>query len=202
VKSLISTQELRQLRSRQAGTQLVDVRTASEYATGHVPGAMNVPLEQIEGRLDDIQKDSPVVLICQGGARAHMAAAFLKSSRDVTVLDGGTDAWERFGFPMVRNLTTRHGLEQQVRLAAGSMVLIGAVLALTVNTHWAYLSAAIGLGLTLAGLTGICPMGSLLCQMPWNRPRTNSISAIGPEGQCCASRNVVSAKGGSETIAE
>jgi hypothetical protein len=47
-------------------------------------------------------------------------------------------------------------------------VLAGAALAFTVDANWLFLSAFVGLGLTFAGLTDICPMAEILAKMPWN----------------------------------
>jgi len=183
----ICASALKELRARQTEAQLVDVRTASEYATGHVPCAVNIPLEQIEARLDDLDPRFPIVLICQSGGRARLAAALLEPCRaDVTVLDGGTMAWQNAGFPLVVNTMTRWALERQVRLIAGLLVLLGAVLALTVNPHWAYLSGFVGLGLTFAGLTNICAMASLLCRMPWNRTRRLASATTSGQGKTCS----------------
>jgi rhodanese-related sulfurtransferase len=201
VNVTISSDQLKKLAGRRGEAQWVDVRSASEYAAGHVPGAINIPMEQIEARLGDLSPDLPIVLICQSGARARLAAARLEPHRtDVTVLDGGTSAWVNAGFPVVVTAATRWGLERQVRLVAGLLVVIGAVLALTVNPHWVYLSGFVGLGLTFAGLTNICPMGSLLCKMPWNRSRGLKPAATGVQGQTCSLRNVSSAGGDGETI--
>jgi len=180
---------------------LVDVRSPSEYEAGHVPRAINIPMEQIEARLEDLSPHLPIVLICQSGRRAHLTAALLEPSRDdVTVLDGGTNAWVNAGFPAVVNANTRWALERQVRLVAGLLVLVGAVLALVVNPHWAYLAGFVGLGLTFAGLTDICPMASLLCRMPWNRSRGLSSAAKRVQGKTCSLENVSSAGCNSETI--
>jgi len=186
----ICASALKELRARRAEAQLVDVRTPSEYAAGHVPCAVNIPLEQIEARLDDLDPRLPIVLICQGGGRARLAAALLGPRRtDVTVLDGGTLAWQKAGFPLVVNTMTRWALERQVRLVAGLLVLLGAVLALTVNPHWVYLSGFVGVGLTFAGLTNICAMASLLCRMPWNRPRGLASAATSGQGKTCSLKN-------------
>ena len=192
----ISADGLKQLAGRRGEAQWVDVRSASEYAAGHVPGAINIPMEQIEARLGDLSPDCPIVLICQSGRRARLSAALLEPCRtDVTVLDGGTSAWVKAGFPVVVNAATRWALERQVRLVAGLLVVIGAVLALTVNPHWVYLSGFVGLGLVFAGLTNICAMASLLCKMPWNRSRTLRPAATSTPGQTCSLRNVSSAGG-------
>lgn len=164
----ITTQELRS--NPRAGAQLIDVRSGSEFATGHIPGAMNIPMDQIESRLDDLRPGAPLILICQVGKRARMTASLLDPcGRDISVLEGGTTAWMEAGFPVVQITKTRWSLERQVRLGAGLLVLTGAALAVTLNPRWVFLSAFIGLGLTFAGLTDICPMAELLQKLPWNR---------------------------------
>ena len=108
---------------------LVDVRSASEFATGHIPGAMHMPLEQIESRVADLDAKLPIILVCKSGPRARMAATLLKPCRpEAKVLEGGTDAWRNAGLPLVVNSNTRWSLERQVRLAAGLLALTGAVL--------------------------------------------------------------------------
>ena len=151
-----------------AHAQLIDVRSPSEFASGHVPGAVNIPMDEIESRLADLSTGS-IVLICQMGKRARMTANLLEPcQRQIAVLEGGTAAWIQAGFPVVTSLKTRWSLERQVRLGAGLLVLFGATLALTVNPRWLFLAAFVGLGLTFAGLTDICPMAEILAKMPWN----------------------------------
>jgi rhodanese-related sulfurtransferase len=159
-----------ELRSRPpAEAQLIDVRSPSEFAAGHIPAAINIPMDQIESRLDDLRPGAPIVLICQMGTRARMTAALLEPCRrDITILEGGTAAWIQSGLPVVTTVKTRWSLERQVRLSAGVLALLGAVLAVAVHPYWISLSAFVGLGLTFAGLTDICPMGELLQKMPWN----------------------------------
>lgn len=162
----ITAMELRQL---PAPAQLVDVRSSSEFAAGHIPGAVNIPMDQIEARLGDLLPNLPVVLICQAGKRARMTARLLEPcQRPISVLEGGTSAWIQAGLPVITNVKTRWSLERQVRLGAGLLVLAGVVLTLTVNPAWLFLSAFIGLGLTFAGLTDLCPMAVMLEKMLWN----------------------------------
>ena len=162
--------------------QLIDVRSGQEYAEGHVPGAMNLPLEQVESRLDDMGKHDPVVLICQNGRRAGMACETLTPHRsDVSILTGGTIAWKEAGLPVVASVATRLPLMRQVQLVAGLMALIGAALALTVDTRWAFLSGFVWAGLTLAGSTGFCGMAIILGKMPWNRAK----AATSATASCC-----------------
>jgi rhodanese-related sulfurtransferase len=149
--------------------QLVDVRSSSEFASGHIPGAVNIPMDQIEARLDDLRSGVPIILICQTDKRARMTATLLEPcGRHISVLEGGTSAWIQAGLPVVTSVKNRWSLERQVRLGAGLLVLVGASLAFTVDVNWLFLSAFAGLGLTFAGLTDICPMGEILAKMPWN----------------------------------
>ena len=61
------------------------------------------------------------------------------------------------------------GLERQVRIGAGALVVVGVVLAQMVNPGFVWLSAFVGAGLVFAGVTGFCGMGLLLAKAPWNR---------------------------------
>ena len=59
-------------------TQLVDVRSATEFAAGHIPSAVNIPMGQIEGRLADLEAGCKILLVCQGGGRAGLVASLLE----------------------------------------------------------------------------------------------------------------------------
>ena len=162
-----------ELLARMAGNtrpQCVDVRSASEFASGHVPGAVSIPMEQIELRVDDLAPDLPIVLICQSGARARLAADLLQPcGKELAVLQGGTTAWIKADQAVVVTANTRWSLERQVRLGAGILVLMGTALAATLDFRWVFLAGFVGLGLSFAGLTNYCPMAILLAKLPWNR---------------------------------
>jgi len=174
----IEVSQLKGLCEPIGSAQLVDVRSAGEFAAGHVPGAMNIPLDEIERRLGDLNFEQTLVLICKGGKRACMAAELIQDKRGkLAVLRGGTDAWVKEGLPLVVSAKSRWALERQVRLAAGLIVLSSVVLSLTVYAPMIYLAGFVGLGLTGAGLTDICPMGMLLARLPWNRVSRSAPSA-------------------------
>jgi rhodanese-related sulfurtransferase len=167
--------------------QLVDVRSATEFATAHIPRAINIPLEQVERRTADLVINELVVLICQAGTRARMACALLAGSGlDLVVLEGGTEAWLRAGYPAVRSTAARWALERQVRLAAGVLVVVGVLLAVAVSPWWLLLPGFVGCGLSFAGLTGFCLMGEALVRMPWNRPCSNN--ADSQHGNLCCGK--------------
>ena len=75
----------------QAGARLVDVRTPAEFASGHLPGAINIPVQELGDRLAELQpKDTPVVLYCRSGRRSSSAARTLKSAGFAAVHDLGS----------------------------------------------------------------------------------------------------------------
>ena len=72
------------------GNQMVDVRTISEYASGHIEGALNIPVDDLRKRLDELDKSKPVYLYCRSGQRSYYAARILKENGfDVSHLAGG-----------------------------------------------------------------------------------------------------------------
>ena len=180
----ITAAELANIQAR-GSAQLIDVCSPTEYASGHVPGAVNIPMEQIGAHIADLRIGTPVVLICKSGQRACATAQRLKASRtDVLVLDGGTRAWRESGGQIVVNTRTGWSLERQVRLGAGLLVLVGVVLSQVWNRSWIGLSAFVGLGLTFAGLTDICGMAFLLTKMPWNKVRRESPPEMARDHSC------------------
>jgi len=148
--------------------RLVDVRSSSEFASGHLPGAVNLPLEVLTP--SSFEPGERIVLLCQGGTRARMAQRMLRGAGiEACVLCGGTAAWRAEGRAIERDTATSWSLERQVRLGAGMLVLLGTLASALLDAKWLLLTGVIGAGLAFAGLTDICMMGSLLARMPWNR---------------------------------
>lgn len=185
---IIDIETLKQWRALGKPVQILDVRSATEFATGHLPGAVNVPLEQVELRTADLDPAKQLVLVCQGGTRARMAAQLLGSCQmPLAVLQGGMDAWIDSGNPVIRSVAARWALERQVRFGAGLLVAAGVLLGARVSPWWLILPGFIGCGLTFAGLTGFCPMGEVLAQMPWNRARrTQNTACAQPDDITCS----------------
>lgn len=79
---------------------LVDVRTPSEFAGGHVPGAKNVPIDELDARLGELgAPGAPVYVICQSGGRSARASASLAEKGYPAVnVTGGTGAWRAAGY--------------------------------------------------------------------------------------------------------
>ncbi|NDJ84413.1 MAG: rhodanese-like domain-containing protein [Chloroflexi bacterium] len=81
---------------------LIDVRTPFEFARGHLPGAINIPLNQLQFQADKVPTDKPVVFVCATGTRSADAAyAFANAGFDnVYNLAGGTMMWMMNGLPL------------------------------------------------------------------------------------------------------
>ncbi len=80
---------------------LVDVRTPDEFATGHINGAVNIPLDSLETRLSEVPRTEPVVLYCRSGNRSAKAAQILANAGYTRIYDlGGINAWTEQGFPI------------------------------------------------------------------------------------------------------
>lgn len=83
---------------------IIDVRSAKEYAEGHVPGAINIAHSDMAQSLDQIlnYKDKPVVVYCQAGYRAGKAAKILieNAFSQVKHLDGDMGGWKQAGYPI------------------------------------------------------------------------------------------------------
>jgi rhodanese-related sulfurtransferase len=80
------------------GARVVDVREPGEFREGHVPGATNVPMGQLNARLGEIDRDRPVHVVCASGNRSSAIVDLLTAiGFDAINVAGGTSAWIRSG---------------------------------------------------------------------------------------------------------
>lgn len=86
---------LERQRRSDAPLTVLDVRTAEEYASGHVPGAVNIPHDQLAARIAEVPRDKDVVLYCRSGRRAALAAEVLAGQGygGLGHLEGDIQAW-------------------------------------------------------------------------------------------------------------
>ncbi|CAG6393603.1 rhodanese-like domain-containing protein [Streptomyces cocklensis] len=147
---------------------VIDVRTPGEYASGHLPGAHNIPLDHLHTALP---------MVCASGNRSTTACTELAAADiPATTLTGGTTAWAGEGHTLHRpdNATAVWPMERQVRLAAGTLVVLG----LAAGTRWRsarWLAAAIGGGLIFSAATNTCGIAAALAKLPHNQPRTTDL---------------------------
>lgn len=173
-----STIDVATLRSRlddEDSPRILDVRTAGEFETSHIPGSYNVPLDLLREHRDEMLRHigEDVVLVCRSGVRAAQAERTLSNGGlpGLRILEGGMASWEQSGAPVNRSRQT-WDLERQVRLVTGSIVAVS-VIGSTLVEPLKWLGAAIGVGLTYAALSNSCFLGMAMAKLPWNRPATD-----------------------------
>jgi rhodanese-related sulfurtransferase len=157
--------------------ELLDVRTPAEFRELHAPGARNLPLDRLDPAavMKVRSGDNPLYVICRSGSRGRQACEkFLAAGlANVVNVEGGILAWAECGLPVVRGKKAI-SLERQVRIAAGSLVLLSVLLGWLAHPAFAALSAFVGSGLVFAGVTDTCGMGLLLARMPWNQVKESA----------------------------
>ncbi len=94
--------------------RVVDVRGATEYAAGHLPGVVNIPLGYLTEHLDELPTATPLVLHCQGGGRSAIAASVLSARGFTNVINmtGGYAAWVAEGLPVEHEMLAQSGAHQ------------------------------------------------------------------------------------------
>lgn len=171
---VIGINEVKRLLDGGSRLTLLDVRTPAEFARVHAVGARSMPLDSLSPATVTASRagrDEPVYVICQSGGRAGKACDRLEAAdvRPVFSIEGGMTAWERSGLPVERSGYGAISLERQVRIVAGSLVLVGSLLAWFMHPWFLALPAFVGGGLVFAGVSDTCGMGMVLAKMPWNR---------------------------------
>ncbi|GAA1739800.1 rhodanese-like domain-containing protein [Isoptericola hypogeus] len=176
ITGTLAASELKERVARDDALTIVDVRSAAEFESAHIRGSYNVPLPLLSEHTRDLAErlKGHVVLVCQSGVRAadahqRLAAVGLDSA---AILSGGISAYEAAGGAVVRG-AQRWAMDRQVRMTAGSLVLLGFVGSKLVTPGLGYLSAAIGAGLVYSAVTNSCAMAALLSKMPWNKSTAN-----------------------------
>jgi rhodanese-related sulfurtransferase len=152
---------------------VIDVRAPGEFAAGHVPGALNVPLDRLPEAVPALKSASArssLLVVCASGVRSTRACEMLAGADiDASTLIGGTSAWEGDGRDLDRPAGARATwpMERQVRLAAGSAVVAGLLAGVRFPAaRW--LSAGIGAGLVHSAVTNTCGMAAALSKLPYN----------------------------------
>jgi rhodanese-related sulfurtransferase len=150
---------------------LVDVREPAEHAGERIPGSHLVPLSTFDPARVPQEPGKKLVLHCVMGARSAQAGQQLLAAGVVEVwnLQGGIQAWKDAGYETLRGARAPLSLERQVRIVAGSLVLLGTLLGAFVSPWFLLLSGFIGAGFIVSGLTGSCGMAMLLTRLPYNQ---------------------------------
>jgi rhodanese-related sulfurtransferase len=165
----ISPQTARELMSQ--GAVLVDIRAADEHARERIAQARHMPMERLKDGGLPLDGASALIFHCRSGNRTQLNAQVLGAcaSGDAYVLEGGLDAWKKAGLPVLADVSRPLELQRQVQIAAGSLIVLGALLGATVSPWFHALSGFVGAGLVFAGVSGFCGLAHALMRMPWNR---------------------------------
>lgn len=156
---------------REGSAVLVDVREPAEHQARRIAGAVLHPLSQFDARAVAAQSGRLVIHCLKGGRGRAACEKVLAENPGLEVynLEGGIDAWEAAGLPVEQGSRRVLPVDRQVQLAIGVILLCATALSLLVAPAYVWLAGAIGLGLTVAGLTGFCGMALVMARMPWNR---------------------------------
>lgn len=161
---------------------LIDVRTRVEFSELHASPAKNIPLSELDPDLvmakhTELFENQPLYLICQSGKRSSKASDKFAAAGYDNIINviGGTQEWYAMGLPVKQNEQVI-SLERQVRIAAGSITLLGILLAYFMHPYFLLTAVFVGTGLVFAGISDTCGMGLLLGRMPWNRYRCSDLN--------------------------
>ncbi|MBR7059867.1 MAG: rhodanese family protein [Neisseriaceae bacterium] len=154
-----------------SGAVIIDIRSQDEYKRKHIDGAICIPANEMIA--EKIPANSTIIFSCLSGMRTKTNANHLSecacNCSEMYILDGGLNAWEKYGLPTISNAKCSLDIMRQVQIAAGSLILIGALLGFTLSSWFYLICAFVGAGLLFAGLSGFCGMAVLLMKMPWNK---------------------------------
>ena len=175
----ITAQQLLEMKRKGEAIDLIDVRTPAEYSEVHVNFARSLPLDKLDPKAIHAERSNngstpPLYVICRSGSRSRQACEKLIEAglSEVVSVEGGTQACEAAGVPVVRGKKTM-SLERQVRIAIGAMVLAGVAVAAFGNESLKPvglgLAGFMGAGLVFAGLTDTCALAMLIAKLPWNQ---------------------------------
>jgi rhodanese-related sulfurtransferase len=158
---------------------IVDVREKDEFDAEHVENSIHVPLSRFQEQAPALlhtlaanPEGKSVILMCQSGKRASLASAQavrFSTPISIEVFHGGIQAWKTQGRPTVSTKRGHLPIMRQVQLVAGSLVLLGSLLAYFASPNFLVVTGFVGAGLIFAGASGFCGMAELLAKMPWNR---------------------------------
>lgn len=176
IETISSTELLERL--SQHPVCVLDVRTTAEVKSNFFPGAINIPLDQLEqdNFIEAVEKSgyqaNPIYLLCQSGMRAELAAKKLSSLAGLrlVIIEGGMKA---IGEGVSPEPSASHGIsiERQVRMTVGIGVVVTVLAGVMVSPYFLVLTALMGMGLAYAGFSNTCALALLLAKAPWNKAK-------------------------------
>ena len=154
---------------------LIDVREPDEHARERIEGARLAPLSRFDpaSLVGERERGKIAVFHCNSGNRTAQAADRLLGAgfAEAYQLEGGIQGWKRAGLPVIGTAGRRCRSCARCRSPPARWCCSASLLAVLVSPWFMALSAFVGAGLIVAGITGFCGMANLLLHMPWNRSR-------------------------------
>ena len=97
----VSVQEAKEMLEK-GSVQFVDTRNPDEHVAGHAPGTVLIPHMSVMNRLNELDRDKDILMICKSGYRSALACEFAAAGGFTRLynVEGGHDAWEAAGYPM------------------------------------------------------------------------------------------------------
>jgi rhodanese-related sulfurtransferase len=165
----ISPDELKNLINK-GNISLIDIREVDEHKTGYIENSINMPMSKFDIKTVEKIESENIVIYCLSGMRCEKILGQLSQieNKNIFKLNGGINAWKSINGAIIRD-GSAFSIMQQVLMIAGSLVLLGSILSLSLNINWVFLPMFIGAGLLFAGITGWCGMAKILSFMPWNK---------------------------------
>jgi cytochrome c peroxidase len=174
-----------ELQQRGDSVLILDVRTAGEFESGHVPGAINISHDELAGRIDEIgsHRDREVVVYCERGGRASRAEDLLAAEgfQQLTHLEGDMSEWRAAGHPIARP-----GDEKRRRLQTSASSIFGTLPEVAENPKNPESDAKIALGRMLYYDTRLSKNHDISCNSChdlWNYGQDNQATSPGHRGQ-------------------
>jgi rhodanese-related sulfurtransferase len=159
---------------------VIDVRERDEFSREHIQNSINLPLSEFgssaRNTLFNLQ-GKKVIIMCRSGRRAEMALQMAQGLDGIDcefeVYSGGILKWRQEGKETSGQAKNTLPIIRQVLLIAGLLIVTFFSLGHFIDPKFYMGTLFIGMGLSFAGYTGICPMATLLKKMPWNSNRPN-----------------------------
>jgi glyoxylase-like metal-dependent hydrolase (beta-lactamase superfamily II)/rhodanese-related sulfurtransferase len=168
---MISPHDALSLLKKDPQVKILDVRSALEFSQIHIEPSINIPIDMLSAKINELsQSKQSYLVLCHTGNRAAMAADMLLHSgiHTVKIIEGGIVHWQNEKLPVIKG-QGGISLERQVRLIAGSLVLLGIILSWLLHWAFIFIPVFVSCGLVYAGLTDNCLMGTLLMKLPYNK---------------------------------
>ena len=165
------------------GWKILDVRRPDEYKAVRIIPSVNIPMDSLASQMDQIVGGTRWIVSCRSGNRATTAAGVLLGAglQNFCVAQESLNGWLKSKYPVIREKVPI-SLERQVRIIAGGLVAVGALLAIFISKWFLIIPLWVGCGLLYAGLSDSCMMGMMLMKLPYNKKAMESQAA--PGGNC------------------